>query len=297
MLIEMILGFFFIQAINKSECTVQEQNKDRQLCLVSNVSRTSGLILRVDCTGLNLTSFPACSELSVSCNSVVELILKSNQIRELTPGRLGEYTNLKQLDLSGNPVRIFENRSFQGLTNLHKLHLTNIHPVPATVRFENRAFSPMISIRTINLSNSSIHITSLLSAFCHLGKSIEELTLDYINPDRHILSVNKKFTEFLTKVNLKKLSLNTDSIGSLTVAGLLNLKTLEYVSFRDNTIVIDKGGFYLVPAVHNLTYFDGSCQYHYGCSDVYPWADFLPGVPTLYQEHPVSNTTVKPLIH
>ena len=99
----------------------------------------------------------------------------------------------------------------------------------------------------------------------------------------------------MTKVNLKKLSLNTDSIGSLTVAGLLNLKTLEYVSFRDNTIVIDKGGFYLVPAVHNLTYFDCSCQYHYGCSDVYPWADFLPGVPTLYQEHPFSNTTVKPL--
>ena len=63
MLIGMILGFFFIQAMNKSECTVQEQEKYRKPCLVSNLSRTSGLDVRVDCIRLNLTSVPACSEL------------------------------------------------------------------------------------------------------------------------------------------------------------------------------------------------------------------------------------------
>ena len=296
MLNEMIFGFVFIQAINKSGCIVAEaEYKHKQPCLLSNVSRTSGSVLRMDCTGLNLTSVPACGKLPVSCDLIRELILKNNQIRKLTPGRLGEYTNMEQLDLSGNPIKIIENGSFQGLTNLLELHLTNIHPDPATVHFENRAFSPMISIKTIDLSNSSIHITSLLSTFCHLGKSIEELTLNYIHSDHAILSLNKRFTECLYKVNLKKLSLNTNWIGSLTLAGLLNLRKLEYVSLRENSIVVDRRVLALVPAVHNLTYLDASCQYHYGCLDVYPWADFLPGVPRLYQDNPISNATVKPL--
>ena len=250
---------------------------------------------RVNCTGLKLTSVPSCKQLPVACSSVKELILKNNQIRNLTLGRLGEYTNLKELDLSGNPVRIFENGSFQGLTNLLKLHITCLQPDYGTVQFENGTFSPLISIRTINVSNSSINITSLLSSFFYLSESIQVLILDNIHSDHHILSVNRRFAEFLTKLDLKKLSLNDNNIGSLTLAGLLNLRKLKFLSLRDNSMVVDRSILYLVAASHNLTFLDASCQFHYGCSDVYPWTHYLPGVPTLFQEHVLSDTPIKPL--
>ena len=67
----------------------------------------------------------------------------------------------------------------------------------------------------------------------------------------------------------------------MTLDGLLNLKMLEYFSIKQNSVVIDNSILYLAAVAHNLTYLDASCQYNYGCSDVYPWASFLLGVPVL----------------
>ena len=97
------------------------------------------------------------------------------------------------------------------------------------------------------------------------------------------------------KVKLKKLSISLNWIGSMTLDGLLNLKMLECFSIKQNSVVVDNSILYLAAVAQNLTYLDVSCQYNYGCSDVYPWATFLPGVPVLFHKHAISEISVKPL--
>ena len=290
-------GLLFIDVINKLGGTVAEEqgNHTGLPCQIKDVSIPAGLMHGVDCTGLGLTSVPACNQLPIACGLVTELILKNNQIRKLTPGRLGEYRNLKQLDLSGNPIRILENGSFQGLSKLLRLTMSRIQPDSECVHIEKRTFGPLKSIKVLDLSFSQLNMRSLVSVFCLLSKNIQELALNGVNNESDYISVNKRFTECLAKLDLKKLTLNTNRIGSLTSAGILNLRKLHYISIQKNCVVVNSRSLLLVPAAHHLTYLDGSCQFNNGCFDAFPWASFLPGAPKLFDAYAVSNTPVNPL--
>ena len=141
-------GLFFIQVLNKLGGTLaRAQDKYGLQCKITEVRSASGSMHKVDCSDLGLTSVPSCNHLPVECSSVIELNLEYNQIRDVTPGRLGEYTNLKELDLSGNPVKIFTNQSFQGLSNLLRLSLRRIQTDAGCLHIENGAFSPFKSMK------------------------------------------------------------------------------------------------------------------------------------------------------
>ena len=184
-------GLLFIDVINKLGGTVAEEqgNHTGLPCQIKGVSIPAGLMYGVDCTGLGLTSVPACNQLPIACSLVTELILKNNQIRKLTPGRLGEYRNLKQLDLSGNPIRILENGSFQGLLKLLRLTMRRIQPDSECVHIEKRTFGPLKSIKVLDLSFSQLNMRSLVSAFCLLSKNIQELALNGVNCERDYISM------------------------------------------------------------------------------------------------------------
>ena len=289
-------GLLFIQVLNTLGGTLaRAQDKYGSQCKISEVRSASASMHKVDCSYLGLTSVPSCNHLPVECSSVIELNLEYNQIRDVTPGRLGEYTNLKQLDLSGNPVNILKNQSFQGLSNLLGLSLREIQTDVGCLHIENGTFSPLKSIKFLDLRFSPLNVRSLHSIFCHLCKNIEELVLKGINCEHNLISFNRRLTECLGKLNLKKLILDIDWIGPLTSAAVLNLRRLEFISARKNSIVLNGRSLYLFAAAHRLTYLDASCQYNNGCDDDFPWESFLPGVPKSFDVQAFSNKSVKPL--
>ena len=292
-------GLLVIQVINNIRCAdAQAQDKNVSSCLINSVGKHAGKMYKVNCTGLKLDSVPSCNQLPVACHSVVELILKNNLITNLTEGWLQNYTNVKQLDLTSNPIKQFNNGSFQGLSNLLSLDLSGMHDVDwlVAVQFESGTFNPLTSIKILILSGSMLNVSSLFSALCHVNKNIQELILDGINfYEHHVISFDQRFTECLAKLDLKKLSLSDNYIGSITLAASLNLRMLEYFAIPQNEIVVDDRIWYLLPVHHNLTYFDFSCQFNYGCSEVYPFASILPGAPMLFHEETILNISVNPL--
>ena len=88
-------------------------------------------------------------------------------------------TNVKQLDLTSNPIKQFNNGSFEGLSNLLRLDLSGMYDLDwlVAVQFESGTFNPLKSIKILILSGSMLNVSSLFSALCHVNKNIQELIL------------------------------------------------------------------------------------------------------------------------
>ena len=88
-------------------------------------------------------------------------------------------TNVKQLDLTSNPIKQFNNGSFEGQSNLLRLDLSGMYDLDwlVAVQFESGTFNPLKSIKILILSGSMLNVSSLFSALCHVNKNIQELIL------------------------------------------------------------------------------------------------------------------------
>ena len=241
--------------------------------------------IRVECINAALTAVPPCHNLPVNCSSVTELILAQNQIQDLPPGTFNDYTSLKLLDLSKNPIEKCQNGSFVGLSELETLIMSHVNPDMGYVIFEVETFGPMEALRNITFHESSMYLVNLLPAFCSLHKKMETIWLYRTFTEYRTILLNDKFTKCLKHLPLKTLIMESSIVGTITQAGFLNFpRTLQHVSLKDNLINFDVVSVMLIPSLHNVQVLDGSCQNSKTCIDVYPWSDWIPNRPQPFED-------------
>ena len=258
-------------------------------CNVTTAGNISGY--KVNCSGLGLV--PSCIEigLSVNCSLVTQLILANNQIKQIPNMAFHDFPNLLHLDLSNNPIGKCENSSFGGLPGLQGLKMTNITPDVFLV-FESDTFRPLKSLEWMDLSYSLIHKQSFFTALCSVVSDLHSLTLNSLQDiERRILvDLTDEMTGCFKKIRLKNLSMEGSQINRISFKSMLNLVKLEKVSFKKNELIMLYSKLLVVLAAsHNLTYFDGSCQNYPECEDTFPWSEWLPNKPVMYQH---LNSTV-----
>ena len=235
-------------------------------CRVSNASDSSSVMYTVDCSQLKLDSVPSCDQLLVACESVSKLILKNNKINELQNGNFKKYTGLRELDLSGNPIQQCLNGSFYGLTNLKVLRMTGMSPNTEHLKFQNGTFTPLVSIKSLDMSSSMIHLRSLFSALCSLNPNIEKLILNKIHKEDHLLVImSSTFSHCFSKLRLKHFEFEKNYVMTFTFEGLMSFKNFQYISLSRNNIVLERSLIPMVAAFHILTYLDVSCQNYGNC--------------------------------
>ena len=266
-----LLSFIFVSLVS---CELH--------CRISNVSDSSSVMYTVDCSQLKLDSVPSCDQLFVECKSVSKLILKNNKIKELQNGSFKKYTGLKELDLSGNPIQQCLNGSFHGLANLKVLRMTEMSPDTEHLKFQNETFTPLVSIKSLDMSSSMVHLKSLFSALCSLNPNIEKLILNEIHKDHLSVILSGKFSHCFSKLNLKHFEFEKNRVMTSTLGGMMNFRNLQYISVARNNIVLDRAHLFMVAAFHNLTYLDVSCQKFGNCillsnQSPWPWSHYLQG--------------------
>ena len=247
---------------------------------------------KVNCSGLGLSCIPLSQALSVNSSLVTQLILTNNQIEQIPKMAFHKFPNLLHLDLSTNPLGKCENGSFEGLSALRGLKMTNITPDVFLV-FESDTFLPLKSLEWMDLSYSFIHKKSFFAALCSVVSDLQTLTLNDLQDIRGPLltDLTEEMTKCFRYIRLKNLSLEGCQLNRISFRSALNLVHLEEVSFRRNqfTVVQSKLWIYLA-ASHNMNYFDGSCQNYPECVDIFPWSEWLPHTPVMYQHSTINNT-------
>ena len=264
-------------------------------CRISNVSDSSGIMYTVDCSKLD--SVPSCDQLPVACESVSKLILKNNTIKELPNGSFKKYTGLKELDISGNPIQQCLNGSFHGLTKLEVLQMTDIFPDTKYFKFQNGTFTPLVSLKSLDMSSSRVHIKSLFPALCSLNPDIEKLILNNIHQDYLSVIMNRKLSYCFSKLNLKHFEFEKNRVMAFTLGGMMNFKNLQYFSVSSNNIVVDRNILWMVAAFHNLTYLDVSCQNFGKCGRIpkqLPWSHYLQGPAVSKSKSVISQVQISP---
>ena len=239
----------------------------------------------LDCYASNLSLIPKCDKISIRCDSVTELILRNNKIRQLPSAGFAHFTKLRILDISDNPLEGCTNSSFVGLHTLSELRISNVNPVTA-LKYEIGAFAPLTSLKNIDLSWSWINLPKFFRALCSLNENVEAITMDGMYNFYQLITFDDTWFNCFGNLKLKRLSLNYNHIEKITFQALLKLRSVQHLSLKGNRINGDNNLVGLA-AIHNLTYIDLSCQSARFCDDNYPWSYWLPGEPKLFQE---SNT-------
>ena len=243
---------------------------------------------KVICSGLS--SVPSPEEIFVNSSKVVQLILRDNDIKQLPPHVFQHFTELRLLDMSNNPLERCENGSFLGLYHLTDLILTDIKP-NVFLTFDRDTFRPMTSLRVINVSSSVVHRTSLFYSLCSVISELDHLIINNakVIQQTKLMDLNAKLTQCFAKIKLKKLSADFFQIRSLSFGSVLNIRHLGYISFSNNEIIMEETTLLVSwMSIHNLSYFDGSCQDSRGCDGKYPWNDWLPSQPVMFPHMNIS---------
>ena len=239
----------------------------------------------LDCDNLNLSSIPTCDMISINCSLVTELRLRNNKIRNLPPAGFANFTNLWILDLSENPLETCTNSSFVGLNKVSVLIMTSILPQTAYLIIDNGAFSPLTSLKVLNLAASSVQLPNLFLTFCSLSKNIDSIYLDRIRFSLYFITIDDTSLKCFDNLKLKRLSMDESHIVKITFKAWLKLGSLNYLSLKGNKINMDTTVGLGVAALHNLTYLDLSCLSTPVCDDIYSWSDWLPGEPNMFKEN------------
>ena len=258
-------------------------------CNVTTAGNISGY--KVNCSGLGLV--PSCIEigLSVNCSLVTQLILANNQIKQIPNMAFHDFPNLLHLDLSNNPIGKCENGSFRGLPELQGLRMTNIIPDVFLV-FESDTFRPLKSLEWMDMSYSLIHKQSFFTALCSVVSDLHSLTLNGLKDIQGtvLVDLTEEITRCFNEIRLQNLSMEGSLINRMSFKSMLNFVKVNKLSFRKNELIMVYSKLFVgMAAVHNLTYFDGSCQNSQECEDTFPWSEWLPNKPVMYQH---SNSTM-----
>ena len=221
----------------------------------------------VDCDGLNLHFIPG-----------------SDMVPE---AGFALFINLKILHISRNPLEHCENGSFMGLNSLTELYIRDVDPETGSLIFESSTFNPLTSLKLLDLSYSSIRMSTIFKAFCGLSDNIETILMDKIFTHHLIKNIDMPCFH---RLKVKKISIDFSNIGQIASNFIFNIKSVEYSSLKLNRI--DWFINYLFFSIlHNLTYVDLSCQYLFSCDTKYPWSEWLPNVPRLYGDNWTIVTT------
>ena len=234
----------------------------------------------VDCDGLNLKLIPTLDMVPVNPGLITELTLRDNKIRQLPESGFVQFTNLRILELSRNQLEYCRNGSFMGLDLLTELYIRDISPYLGLLIFESGVFSPLTSIKILDVSSSSIEIPALFKAFCNLSKNIETILMDNICTNHILKNIDMPcFHRF----KVKKISIDNSNIYLMASNFIFNIQSVEYLSLRQNRIDWHNNYKFLF-ILHNLTHIDVSCQYKFHCNNKYPWSKWLP-TPKLFKEN------------
>ena len=258
-------------------------------CDVMTDGITSGY--KLNCIGLGLWFIPSCHTTSVNCSLVTQLLLANNLIKRIPNMAFHSFPNLLHLDLSNNPIGKCENGSFRGLPELRGLRMTNIIPDVFLV-FESDTFRPLKSLEWMDMSYSLIHKQSFFTALCSVVSDLHSLTLNGLKDIQGtvLVDLTEEMTRCFKKIRLQNLSVEGSQINRMSFKSMLNFVKLNKISFRKNELIMVYSKLIVgMAAVHNLTYFDGSCQNFPECEDTFPWSEWLPNKPVMYQH---SNSTM-----
>ena len=172
----------------------------------------------------------------------------------LQNGTLEKYNGLTELDLSGNPIQQCLNGSFHGLTNLKVLRMTEMSPDTEHVKFQNGTFTPLVSIKSLNMSSSLLHLRSFFSALCSLNPNIEKLILNKIHKEDP-LSVIMSSTCYhcFSKLHVKHFEFEKNHVMTFTFEGMMSFKNFQYISLSRNNIVLDRALLFMVSGGHIKT--------------------------------------------
>ena len=122
-------------------------------CNISQIHNGKHKNYRVDCNGRSLNKVPSCNRFPFNCGLVTELLLCHNQINDLPSSVFTDFTNLKLLDISHNPVDRIQNGTFIGLYKLTGLRMVGLKP-EGYVTVEKDAFRTLTSLKWVNMKYS-----------------------------------------------------------------------------------------------------------------------------------------------
>ena len=238
---------------------------------------------KVDCTNMSLTSIPKCDMMPVDCCMVTELSLNDNQIQTLPPNGFIQFGNLQKLELNKNPIETFQNDSFQGLSKLESLVMCSVN-TQMWVKFESETFAPLQAIKSLTLAGVPMSVLNLFESFCSINHQMDTVYLQGAYRLYKTALLDASNTKCLKKLQLKNLTLYDSKIGVIEASVIRNLgQRLQHLSLKLNQILWGPGKNIIFGALHNLLYFDGSCQNSRSCSDEYPWSKWLPRVPQPFE--------------
>ncbi|XP_078797959.1 leucine-rich repeat-containing G-protein coupled receptor 5 isoform X6 [Oryzias latipes] len=195
-----------------------------------------GLLLRVDCSDLELRAVP--SDLSVFTSY---LDLSMNNMTLISAGALSSLHFLQELRLPGNDLSFIPKGAFAGLYNLKVLMLQNnqLRSVPA------EAFNNLHNLQSLHLNNN--RIVSMGTNCFHGLHSLETLDLNY-----------NQLMEFPTAIrslrHLKELGFHSNKIQSIPDHAFTGNPSLTTVFFYDNPIQsVGRTAFQNLPELRTLS--------------------------------------------
>ena len=252
-------------------------------CNISQIHNGKHKNYRVDCNGKSLNYVPSCDMLPVNCGLVTELLLCHNQIIDLPPSVFTDFTNLKLLDISNNPVDRIQNGTFIGLYKLTGLRMVGLKP-EGYVTVEKDAFRILTSLKWVNMKYSQINKHSLFYSLCSIIAELDELNISWLASLTYSQQIylTGTLTYCFSQIQVKKLIMDAFGITGLTFDASQNMKHLQYFSVQKNEILMKGTTLSVALATfHNLSYLNGNCQKSETCEDTYPWSDWLPDQPVL----------------
>ena len=251
---------------------------------------------KVKCVNVSLLHVPLCDKIhiAVNCSLVTELTLMYNHITVLGSDMFINFTNLKVLNIIGNPIERLENETFKGLVKLETFVMQNVTPPMAFVLFPNQVFRELTSIKNITFINCSMHVQNLFAAFHSLKvQTMDSIFFQYVHYNYRRVMFDETLTSCFASMNITTIVLESMNIIWISPKALLNFKGVQYMSMKGNQIAIDTRIPIMAAALHNLTVLDASCQGTKTCSDEYPWSDWLAGKPKPFKEEKMGHITCK----
>ena len=273
----------------KRKINTYSENK----CLIDKLpNQVNGY--KVKCVNVSLLNIPLCDKIhiAVNCSLVTELTLMYNHITVLGLNMFINFTNLKVLNIIGNPIERLENGTFKGLVKLETFVMQNVTPPMAFVLFPNQVFRELTSIKNITFINSFMHIPNLFASFHSLNvQTFDNIFLQFVHYNHHIVMFDENLTSCFANINITNVALEAIYIIWISPKALLNFKRVKYISVKGNQIAVDSRIPIMTAALHNLAFLDASCQGFKTCSDKYPWSDWLPGKPNPFREEKMEPDT------
>ena len=226
--------------------------------------------ISLDCSNLSLTRVPRCGDLPMNCSIIEHLNLSKNQLEEIKEGSFTNFTKLKTLDISFNPLLKLQNNSFKGLISLQNLTAKDIGPwqkrwtMLDVCKMEIDVFKAMPLLESIDFSHSLLDVKSFFPSTCGLPNQIKVLNLNMVFREGPLTLTNKT-TKCLKDKIIQKFYFDKNYLILVYALGLLNFRHSKELSLQNNRIQNTKNEIFLLPAFHDLSYLAYTCQNRQKC--------------------------------